>query len=507
VRIETDRVSDVVSPVFVGYNTGALPSGGPARTLSVVSAYAEAGIEMVPTLASDVVDIVEAGINHTWSDAELHASMVTHFSLFQNVPQWTVWQVACQLHDIGPGLYGIMFDQLGPQRQGCAVFHAGIGGITADALRLQLYTYVHELGHCFNLLHSWQKSFANPPATNRPAALSYMNYPWNYPGGPAAFWSAFPFQFDDPELIHLRHAFRNNIIMGGNPFATGAAVIDPDVMANAVHDESGLDFTIQPAHRAFALGEPVVITMALRSHDKRGKMVQPYLHPKASMTSVTILKPNGQAVLYEPFMDHLMSSTAQFLGADDVIEDSAYIGFGKGGHYFDQPGTYKLRAIYHAADGSQVMSNIVTLRVRYPVTSKEEHLAELLMGDEQGALFWLLGSDSDSLAAGNAAFAEVLAKHGDDPLADYVRLTQGVNASRTFTIIDDRHPNRARVRKAALGDARTMLTAATGSGSRVDDLSKLMALQRLERAQRRSGDAKGADATKGRAGAMRGARR
>src|SRR5216684_4952405 len=244
VQIETDRVSDVVTPVFSSYNTGSLPSGGAARTLSVVSAYAEAGIGMIPTAGSDVINIAEAGANKTWSDAELHASMVRHFSLFREVPQWAVWQVVCQLHDLGPGLYGIMFDQIGLQRQGCAVFHAGIGGTTPDKLRLQLYTYVHELGHCFNLLHSWQKSFANPPGVNRPAALSYMNYPWNYPGGAAAFWNAFPFHFDDPELIHLRHAFRNNIIMGGNAFVTGAAVIDPELLADSVQDNSGLDFTI-----------------------------------------------------------------------------------------------------------------------------------------------------------------------------------------------------------------------------------------------------------------------
>jgi len=507
VRIETDRVSDVVTPVFSSYNTGSLPSGGAARTLSVVSAYAEAGIEMVPTLGSDVINISEAGANHTWSDAELHASMVKHFSLFQNVPQWAVWQVVCQLHDIGPNLYGIMFDQLGPQRQGCAVFHAGIGGTTSDQLRLQLYTYVHELGHCFNLLHSWQKSFANPPAANRPSALSYMNYPWNFPGGPAAFWAAFPFQFDDLELIHLRHAFRNNIIMGGNPFATGAAVIDPNVMADAEYDGSGLDFTIQSAHSVYALGEPVVINLALRSHDKRGKIVQPYLHPKGSMTSVAILRPNGQAVLYEPFMDHLMASTQQFLGGDDVIEESAYIGFGKGGNYFDHPGTYRLRAIYQAADGSQVRSNVVTLRVRHPVTAKEERLAELLTGEEQGALFWLLGSDSESLAAGNAAFKEVLEKHGNDPLADYVRLTNGVNASRTFKTIDDRQPERVKVRHANLGEAKTMLAAATAPGSRVDDLSKLMVLNRLEQAQRRGDDTAAAEATKAQAAALRAARR
>jgi hypothetical protein len=427
--------------------------------------------------------------------------------MFRDVPQWAVWLVVCQLHDLGPNLYGIMFDQVGHQRQGCAVFHAGIGGTTADRLRLQFYTYVHELGHCFNLLHSWQKSFATPPVPNRPAALSYMNYPWHYPGGPAAFWSAFPFQFDDPELIHLRHAFRNNIIMGGNPFGTGAAVVDPDVMADAMEDSTGLEFTITPAHHSFALGEPVIIMLALRTHDRRGKMVQPYLHPKASMTSVVIGKPNGQTVRYEPFMDHLMATEPQFLSGDQVIEDSAYIGFGKGGLYFDAPGTYKLRAIYHAADGSQVMSNVTTLRVRYPVTAKEEELADLLMGDEQGALFWLLGSESETLSNGRAAFDEVLAKHGDHALADYVRLVRGVNQARAYTIVSGRGPTRAEVRHPDLEQAQAMLTAATSERSRVDDLSKAMVLQRLGHAQERAGDTEAAAANAERARSLRGTRR
>jgi len=145
-----------------------------------------------------------------------------------------VWLFTARLHDLGPGLLGIMFDQQGRQRQGCADFHASLAGTTPDRLRSQLYTCVHELGHCFNLFHSFHKEFMNPPQPNRLGALSWMNYPQRYqpssgPGGTAAFWSAFPFRFDDLELVHLRHAFRDNIIMGGNPFGTGAALIAPEV--------------------------------------------------------------------------------------------------------------------------------------------------------------------------------------------------------------------------------------------------------------------------------------
>lgn len=503
VLIETDRVSDVATPVLNTYNTGSLPSGGPARDLSVVSAYGEAGIEMVPTAGADIVNIVEAGINHTWSDSELHASMVRHFSRFRNAPQWAVWQLVCQLHDIGPGLYGIMFDQLGFQRQGCAVFHQGIGGTTPDKLRLQLYTYVHELGHCFNLLHSWQKAFANPPGVNRPAALSWMNYPWNYPGGAGAFWSAFPFQFDGPELTHLRHGFRNNVIMGGDPFGSHAALIEPEAVADPIRDDSGLRLAIEPHHPAYALGEPVVVRLALSVTDKRGKVAHPHLHPKASMTSLAICKPNGDVVAYQPYVDHLMDSQPRFLADGEVIEETAYIGYGAGGLYFDRPGTYKLRAIYQAPDGSQVFSNVASLRVRHPVTQVDEELADLLIGDDQGALFYLLGSDSESLASGNRAFDVVLDKHAKQPLADYVQAARGVNAARTFVIVDDGRPNRVEVRKPDFGTAETLLAAATASDSRIDDISKAAFLNRLAREQDRTGDKDAAKATAARAEAIR----
>ena len=505
VFLETDRVSDVTTPVFSSYNTGLLASGGAPRNISVASAYGEAGIEMISTAGSDVIDIGEAGAS--WSDAELHASMVKHFSLFKNQPQWAVWQVVCQQHDLGASLLGIMFDQSGSQRQGCAVFHAGIGGTTPEQLRLQLYTYVHELGHCFNLLHSWQKSLANPPGVDRPSSLSYMNYPWRFPGGAAAYWNGFPFQFDDAELVHLRHAFRDDIVMGGNPFATGSAIIDPAIMANPVEDNSGLEFDITPSHRGYALGEPVVLKLALRAADRRGRMVHPHLHPKASMTTVAIAKPNGEIVAYEPYIDHLMATQPMHLAEGSVVEDSAYIGFGKGGLYFEQPGSYRIRAIYHAPDGSRVMSNVISFRVRYPVTSKEQDLADLLMGDEQGALFYLLGSDSEFLSDGNAAFKTVLENYGDHPVADYVRLATGTNLSRTFKTIDERAENRVRVRQPQLGEAATLLTAATAARSPVDSLSKVTLLERLAGKQKSLGDEQGAAASLKQAQTVRSSKR
>jgi hypothetical protein len=485
VRIETDRVSDVITPVFSSYNTGSLPSGGAARNLSVVSAYAEAGVQMIPTAGSDVINISEAGADAKWSNAELHAAMQKHFTLWKDVEQWAVWLLVAQNHEMGPGLYGIMFDQQGKQRQGCAVFHNGIGGTTADKLRLQLYTYVHELGHCFNLLHSWQKQYATPPVPNRPNSLSWMNYPWNYPsGGATAFWNQFAFQFDNEEVVHLRHAFRKNIIMGGSNFAVGSA-LGRDVMADNIRDESGLALSISTHQSSFALGEPVVLQIALGTTDTRGKRVHTWLHPNCGMVKVIISKPSGELVAYEPLIDLLVGGQETTLTTDKPITDSAYIGFGKDGFYFGQPGHYRIRASYAALDGSEVLSDILTVRVRYPVTAAEESIADLFMGDEQGTLLYLLGSDDESLQRGNEAFDEMLEKHGKHPMANYVRLIKGINAGRDFKTVNT--DNQVGIRQAQLNESAALLTAVADSQA-LDSVSTQMTLATLADVQTRSGN-------------------
>jgi hypothetical protein len=435
VKYEQDYVEGVTP--FNSYNTGSLPSGGSARNLSVAAAYAEAGIQMQTSGVWNRIPLALAGADRKWTDAELHAAMVKHFSLWKDEPQWSVWMLAAYEHVMGPGLYGIMFDQQGKQRQGCAVFHRGVGGTSADKLRLQLYTYVHELGHCFNLLHSWQKQFANPPAPNRPSSLSWMNYPWNYPGGgPSGFWNNFPFQFDDLEVVHLRHAFRNNIIMGGNPFATGSGLEASDGFADPIADSSGLELKLK-ARQSFALGEPILIEIKLSTSDLRGKQVHSYIHPKFGFVQIGIHKPNGEVKVYEPLMEYCTAEQTTFLDAErPAIFESAFIGYGKDSFYFDQPGSYQLRAIYYALDGSQVMSNTLGVRVRHPLNQTDEEVAQLFLGEEQGTLLYLLGSDLDELQSGNDAFDQVLDRYSQHPLAVYARLVKGMNAERTFKLLD-----------------------------------------------------------------------
>ncbi|MCW3093360.1 MAG: hypothetical protein JWP81_4429 [Ferruginibacter sp.] len=506
VEFETDFVTNVQP--FSSYNTGLLPCNGPVRTLTVTAAFAEAGVEMVETGGANEVPIAMAGPDKVWTNRELHASMEKHFQLWKDEPGWKVWLLAATSHRTEDGLRGVMFDQQGAQRQGCAVFHDVIGGNTTEVIRGQLRTYVHEMGHCFNLYHSHQKEFMHPPQPNRLDALSWMHYPDYYlspnGSGASAYWAAFPFQFDDLEIIHLRHAFRNDIIMGGNNFGTGAADVDPNLFADPILDKTGLQLKIK-SEASYYCGEPVVVEFKLALTDMRGKRVNARLHPNYGYVQVGISKPGGKTIVYRPFLQQCADPEILTLDCDlPAVYDSAYIGYGKDGFYFNEPGVYELRAVYHAMDSSQVFSNILRFRVDAPADNREKEIADLFLGEAQGKLLYLLGSDADSLQKGNEAFDHVIQQYPDHPMAVYAKLIKGMNASLSFKTIDTKtkeiYTREANFYESAallsdVFDASTALLQNPAAETGVDNITLNMAAKSLVTVQQAMGDTPKANAT------------
>ncbi|GGK71988.1 hypothetical protein Ppa06_30190 [Planomonospora parontospora subsp. parontospora] len=509
VLLEQDSVAGTVP--FTSYDTASLPGPAavPPRELTVVRAYAEAGIELQLSAAADVIAADAAGTDLVWDDAELHNAMVRHFSLHADAPQWRVWMLLASAH-VG-GYRGIMFDYGDAcQRQGAAVFHDAVKGSTPQALRAQLRTYVHELGHAFNLLHSWQKNLADPPRPLGPnhgfGDLSWMNYVQHYrplsgAGGEAAYWAAFPFQFTDDELVHLRHGHHRDVVMGANPFGRGAAEISPELFDEPVEDRSGLALELR-AKDAFEFGEPVVVELKLRTTDLRGRTTHGHLHPATDFTHVAITRPSGRTVLYRPVMRHCVDDTADTaevrLDADDpAIYRSAYIGHGADGHYFAEPGEYRVRAQYLAADGSRIVSPVLSVRVRHPVARADQEVAELMLGEQAGALLSLLGSDSPALAAGNDALCEVITRYGGHPLAVYARMVRGVNAERGFKDLAA-DARRLTVRppdaEESIRQLSAVAEASAGDGG-VDNITLNMVMRRLASAQAKQGDLERASGT------------
>jgi hypothetical protein len=123
-------------------------------------------------------------------------------------------------------------------------------------------------------------------------------------------------------------------------------------------------------------------------------------------------------------------------------------------------------------------------------------MAKLLMGDEQGTLFALVGSDSESLKNGNDALEAAIKKHPEHPLAVYAKFALGYNKGRAFkTITDDK---KISIRAAKPEECETLLTSvidASAAGKGLDNISLNMTMRHLATVQKASRDANGAKAT------------
>ena len=413
---------------FSSYDTARLPGSGPRRNLSIRSAFAEAGIELVSDGPANVVDTAVAGPDSTWNDAELQAAMLQYFDRLDNRPQWAIWLLHAWSHD-DPGIYGLMFDRRGLQRQGSVVFYRPISGTDAPTRREQLYTCVHELGHGFNLLHSWQKSRVRPPVPSRPAAKSWMNYPHRHPGGKQAFWRRFAFEFDELELAHLRHGFEEDVIMGGSPLEGGAAIVEDD------RRSTGLGMRIG-APPVFEVGVPVTIAIELVARTQ-GQRVPTTLGPRARNVDVLIRRPGGGEQVFEPLIEHCHGDYAvQQRTQDRPLRDTAFIHYGKDGFAFDRPGRYAVRARHVAVDGSTVLSNELAIEVLAPRTRAEREISRLVSGnDDIGALMSLAGSAAPFYDGANRVLDDLVERFPTDAVSYVARVVRAMSLARAFKLV------------------------------------------------------------------------
>jgi hypothetical protein len=209
------------------YEAIDLDSTFPHRTrpISIVDAFAEAGIEILVVKEKENSVITPErirGFESVWTDDKLQKTMLAHFKSFSEEPDWSVWLFSASEY-VMSNFNGITISTKDNKRRGCAVFQTTTGWRSTEEKRLRLFIYVHEIGHCFNLHHPWVIAPTNGAEVGGYATLSWMNLPWRYYKSPdsygeKAFWKAFDFQFSDSELVHLRHGFRNDVIFGGNAF-------------------------------------------------------------------------------------------------------------------------------------------------------------------------------------------------------------------------------------------------------------------------------------------------
>ncbi|UGT45346.1 hypothetical protein LTV02_19010 [Nocardia yamanashiensis] len=451
VLLELDYAASVnVEPHVPSYDTHSHPNR-PAdisrRTLTIESAYREAGAAVTINPDRTVIDDSASGFAR-WSPAELHDAMETAFSRFPSAwPSWNLWGLQAGTFD-SASVGGVMFDAAAgfggagrsPDRQGFAVFrkHSWFADLVtapqnqaqAQAMRQFLYTWVHEAGHAFNFLHSWDKS--------RPNALSWMNYDWKYDqlNGADKFWANFRFRFDDQELVHLRHGDRAAVIMGGDPWASGGHLESPSWRTAEAGPEQPLELLLR-AQPYFAYMEPVEIEFRLRNQLPEPQTVDARLDPQYGATTVFVLRPDGSTVQFDSVMclygdpEPVQLAPAGGEPGPDRYSELVPLTFGRRGFVFDQPGQYQVRAVYASAT-QQAVSNTLVVRIGQPATPELDRFATEFFSREVGLALSFGGSMSTHLATGMAVLTEAADRFAAEPLGAKLATTVARSVGRDF---------------------------------------------------------------------------
>ena len=420
------------------------PDTMPSETLSIETVYKRSGFK-VRKSEGDIVPLSLAGADARWSDMEMHDAMQTYWSRFADRAQWSMWVFFASLHERGTSLGGIMFDDIGPNhRQGTSIFNdafisnapAGDAAPAAWVRRMRFWTAVHEMGHAFNLAHSWQKALVYDgkgpwiPLANEPEARSFMNYPYNVTGGQAAFFADFEYRFSDGELLFLRHAPARFVQMGNaewfdhHGFQQANVSLEPDFR---------LELRANRAKTEFEFMEPVVLELKLTNISSQDQIIDANILSAVDHMAVVIKKSGKPARLFSPYAQYCFESKNKIVKTGESEYESLFISAGQNGWDLAEPGNYTIQVCLHIG-AEDLVSNPLHLRVAPPRGYDEEWLAQDFFSDDVGRILTFDGSKF--LNKGNDTLHEIIEKLSDHKVARHARVALANPMTRKYKQLD-----------------------------------------------------------------------
>ena len=420
------------------------PAGLANETLSIDTVYGRAGFAVTTSGGNGSVPLADAGTNTTWSDAEMHDAMQDYWSRFSDAPQWSMWVFSAALHDMGPSLGGIMFDDIGPNhRQGTAIFseafisNAPAGDAAPDAWvqRMRFWTTTHEMGHAFNLAHSWQKSLGTAwiPLLDEPEARSFMNYPDKVAGAEKAFFATFDYRFSNAELLFMRHAPARFVQMGNASWFDHHGFESPNAALPA--SQYRLQVRANRQKTVFDFLEPVVLEVKLTNEGRDPKIVgSTTLAPQGL---VVIIKPQGkQARQWAPYATSCLEPRAEVLASGSSTYETLPLFAGLNGWDVAEPGIYDIH-VAAEVEGTVVFSSPLRLRVAAPQSSEEESLAADFFTEDVGRT--LAFSGTVSLAGANDTLRETVDRLPHSSAAIHAAIALAQPLARDFKTLTIPH--------------------------------------------------------------------
>jgi hypothetical protein len=409
------------------------PASLACETLTIPKVIRRAGCQVTANAGSQV----PAPPGATWSDMEMHDAMQIHWSRFANKAQWAMWVFYASLHEIGTNLGGIMFDDIGPNhRQGTALFvdsfiaqpPPGDANPAAWIDRMRFWTAIHEMGHSFNLAHSWQKSLGAPfgtpwvPLADELEARSFMNYPFNVVGGQAAFFADFEYRFSDQELLFIRHAPERFVQMGNaawfdhHGFEEAAVPAEPTLQ---------LELRVNRERARYEFMEPVWLELKLKNIGDQPRLVDADVLDADSLT-VILKKLGKEARQLIPFRQKCTRPVTKALMPGDSIYGTVLASAGLNGWDVAEPGTYTIQAAAHVGD-EDVVSAPLDLKIAPPNSRDEEYVAGDLFDQGPARVLTLGGSGGGIpfLERANDVLQEIVERFPERRISLHARVALG----------------------------------------------------------------------------------
>ncbi len=442
VTLEIDRFQGTSFLPSVDTDLDPSPADLPAQTVTVRSIFQNAGIDMTVDEDDVLNDPDSDDPGNNWSEAELHDLMEDRFDRFANTLQWVLYAVVVPRFgdpDYSNTYYGTMFDFGGWQagdtyfRQGCAIAEDALLTRSVGTLydnsdkqdRFILETFIHEVGHAFNLPHSWLRA-----ANSDSASESFMNYPWGYTGGggESGFWSDFRWEFDDVELIWMRHQCRNDVIFGGADWIWNNLSVYLEPQAEAFRAPLRLALSADPV---LDFAEPVRLEMTLTNISKVPQLVADRMDPEDQFLSLYIRRPNGDFVRYVPPVRRLKGpGDVVVLEPGESIQNNVLVSFSAKGLEFQEPGEYRLRAYYGQDESAAIPSAALRLRVAAPKSREDEELGFLLFDARVAKFLYFNGSERHPEVLSNLQEAASKYRKSSPRVVRHLNAALGIHLSR-----------------------------------------------------------------------------
>lgn len=427
--VEVDVMTNRLFPLSATTINGA--------AISFASIYRTAGFDC--KVAIDQNNLPE---DPEVSSIELQTALTTHRRPASS-EAWRLWLFVGSKQG---GLFGIMFDDIEPFREGTAGFfdpNLGSGDFIAESARNKklgevpeafLRTLVHEAGHAFNLFHPKHDVHVVPIGTtimNQTGDVMSFATPANpYPNNVT-------FAFDDHSRTSLIHSPDPQIAPGWKRFGWGHGSLSNGITEPV--DAAGL-LRNEPTAEDLSL-ELTVPELIYRGQFVTGNFkVTNTGNAARTISSALNLSQGDLRLLLKPPVDELHDVRDVILACGDrqtiILEPgesltgNAQIFYTNLGHTFRQIGRYVVSAEFEVGDsqGTLVRSNVVTVLVRAPITPEEAEIADITMDTSVGRAFAFgdYGID-DSVRTG----LEVLAKkYGDTETGGAAALTLANSLNR-----------------------------------------------------------------------------